>query len=68
MRAISCSRLTSRAQTRSNATKARYAKTVTVWGKALTVAGVKEDVLHGILVDNPRRFLAYVPKKKHPSV
>jgi phosphotriesterase-related protein len=47
---------------------AGYAKTVTVWGKALTAAGVKDDVLHGILVDNPRRFLAYVPKKKHPAV
>ncbi len=45
-----------------------YAKTVTVWGKKLTEAGVKDDVLHGILVDNPRRFLAYVPKKKHPAV
>jgi len=45
-----------------------YAKTVTIWGKALTAAGVKDDVLHGILVDNPRRFLAYVPKKKHPAV
>ena len=47
---------------------AGYAKTVTVWGKALTAAGVKDDVLHGILVDNPRRFLAYVPKKKRPAV
>lgn len=40
-----------------------YAKTVTVWGPKLREAGVKEDVLHGILVDNPRRFLAFVPKK-----
>jgi phosphotriesterase-related protein len=46
-----------------------YAKTVTVWGKKLTEAGVKDETLHGILVDNPRRFLAYVPKnKKRPSV
>ena len=44
-----------------------YAKTVTVWGKKLTEAGVKDDVLHGILVDNPRRFLAFVPKKKRPA-
>ena len=25
-------------------------------------AGVKEATLHKILVDNPRRFLAFVPK------
>jgi phosphotriesterase-related protein len=43
---------------------AGYAKTVTVWGKALRDAGMKDDVLHGILVDNPRRFLACVPKFK----
>ena len=45
-----------------------YAKTVTVWGKKLTEAGVKDETLHSILVDNPRRFLAFVPKnKKRPS-
>lgn len=44
-----------------------YAKTLTVWGKKLTEAGVKEETLHSILVDNPRRFLAFVPKNKHPS-
>ncbi len=42
-----------------------YAKTLTVWGKKLTEAGVKDETLHGILVDNPRRFLAFVPKNKH---
>ena len=26
-------------------------------------AGVKDDTLHHILADNPRRFLAFVPKK-----
>jgi predicted metal-dependent phosphotriesterase family hydrolase len=25
-------------------------------------AGVKQETLHAILVDNPRRFLAFVPK------
>ncbi len=40
-----------------------YAKTVTVFVPKLKDAGVKEDTLHGILVDNPRRFLAFVPKK-----
>jgi len=44
-----------------------YAKTVTIWGKKLTEAGVKDETLHSILVDNPRRFLAFVPKKKRPS-
>lgn len=44
-----------------------YAKTVTVWGKKLTEAGVKDETLHSILVDNPRRFLTFVPKKKRPS-
>jgi phosphotriesterase-related protein len=41
---------------------AGYAKTVTVFAAALRKAGVKEETLHGILVDNPRRFLAFVPK------
>jgi phosphotriesterase-related protein len=42
---------------------AGYAKTVTVWAPKLREAGVKDETLHGILVDNPRRFLAFVPKK-----
>jgi phosphotriesterase-related protein len=46
---------------------AGYAKTVTVWGKKLTEAGVNEATLHRILVDNPRRFLAFVPKTKRNS-
>jgi phosphotriesterase-related protein len=41
-----------------------YAKTVTVLGPKLRAAGVGEDVLHGILMDNPRQFLAFVPKKR----
>lgn len=41
---------------------AGYAKTLTVFVPKLREAGVKEDTLHGILVDNPRRFLAFVPK------
>ena len=41
-----------------------YAKTVTVFAPKLRAAGVSDEVLHGILVDNPRRFLAFVPKKK----
>ena len=45
-----------------------YAKTVTVFVPKLRQAGVKEDVLHGILVDNPRRFLAFVPKTSRKSL
>jgi phosphotriesterase-related protein len=41
---------------------AGYAKTVTVFAPKLREAGAKEETLHGILVDNPRRFLAFVPK------
>lgn len=38
------------------------AQTVTVFGKMLLDAGVKPEMLHTILFDNPRRFLAFVPK------
>jgi phosphotriesterase-related protein len=44
-----------------------YAKTVTVFGPKLREAGVKEETLHGILVDNPRRFLTFVPKRRITS-
>jgi phosphotriesterase-related protein len=40
-----------------------YSKTVTVFAPKLREAGVREDTLHGILVDNPRRFLAFVPPR-----
>src|SRR5579863_9114194 len=39
-----------------------YAKTVTVFGPKLRQAGVQEHALHSILVNNPRRLLAFVPK------
>jgi len=42
---------------------AGYAKTVTVFVPKVREAGVKEATLHGILVDNPRRFLAFVPPR-----
>jgi phosphotriesterase-related protein len=41
---------------------AGYAMTVTVFGPKLREAGVTLSMLHGILVDNPRRFLAFIPK------
>jgi phosphotriesterase-related protein len=38
------------------------AQTVTAFAPLLATAGVSESVLRGILQDNPRRFLAFVPK------
>jgi phosphotriesterase-related protein len=40
-----------------------YAKTITVFLPKLRAAGVSDDVLHKIMYDNPRRFLAFVPKR-----
>ncbi|PYR36666.1 MAG: hypothetical protein DMF90_09355 [Acidobacteria bacterium] len=40
-----------------------YAKVLTIFVPKLRAAGVKEATIHKILVDNPRRFLAFVPKK-----
>ncbi len=40
-----------------------YAKTLTVFLPKLKAAGVSDEVLHRITVDNPRRFLAFVPKR-----
>jgi phosphotriesterase-related protein len=39
-----------------------YAKTLTVFVPKVKAAGASDEVLHQIMVDNPRRFLAYVPK------
>lgn len=43
---------------------AGYAKTVTVFVPKLRQAGVGEETLRHILSDNPRRFLAFIPKEK----
>jgi phosphotriesterase-related protein len=40
-----------------------YAKTLTMFVPKLKAAGATDEVLHGITVDNPRRFLAFVPKR-----
>lgn len=40
-----------------------YAKTLTVFVPKLKAAGASDEVLRGIMEDNPRRFLAFVPKK-----
>lgn len=39
------------------------AQTATVFGPMLLKAGLPERTLRQLLVDNPRRFLAFVPKK-----
>jgi len=44
-----------------------YAKTLTVFVPKLKAAGATEEVLRAIMVDNPRRFLAFVPKKQRRS-
>jgi len=44
-----------------------YAKTVTVFAPKLRAAGVDEATLHRILVDNPRRFLAFIPKSSRSA-
>ncbi len=40
-----------------------YAKTLTVFVPKLKAAGATDDVLRSIMQDNPRRFLAFVPKR-----
>lgn len=40
-----------------------YSKTLTVFLPKLRAAGADDKVLHRIMVDNPRRFLAFVPKR-----
>ena len=40
-----------------------YAKTFTVFVPKLKAAGADDKVLHQIMVDNPRKFLAFVPQR-----
>jgi phosphotriesterase-related protein len=44
-----------------------YGKTLTVFVPKLKAAGASDEVLHRILVDNPRRFLAFVPRRPRRS-
>ena len=39
-----------------------YARALTLFVPKLKAAGASDEVLRGIMVDNPRRFLAFVPK------
>jgi phosphotriesterase-related protein len=40
-----------------------YSKTITVFLPKLKAAGATDEVIHRITVDNPRRFLAFIPKR-----
>jgi len=40
-----------------------YGKTLTAFVPKVKAAGASDDVLHKIMVDNSRRFLAFVPKR-----
>jgi phosphotriesterase-related protein len=44
-----------------------YAKTLTVFVPKVKALGATDEVLHKIMVDNPRRFLAFVPKIKRKA-
>ncbi len=55
--------LSSAAQLKRNNNQGGYAKTLTVFVPKVKAAGASDEVLRGIMVDNPRRFLAFVPKK-----
>jgi phosphotriesterase-related protein len=53
---------------RRTAARPGYGNTLTVFVPKLRAAGVKEETLHAITVDNPRRFLAFAPKQARPRV
>jgi phosphotriesterase-related protein len=44
-----------------------YAKTLTVFVPKVKKAGASDEALHKIMNDNPRRFLAFVPKVKRKA-
>jgi len=49
--------------TARSAARPGYGSTLTVFVPKLRVAGVNEETIRRITIDNPRRFLAFVPKK-----
>lgn len=54
-------------QLKRNNKEMGYAKTLTVFVPKLKAAGASDEVLRQIMVDNPRRFLAFVPKIRRRS-
>jgi phosphotriesterase-related protein len=59
--------LSSPREIRRNNPAGGYAKTLTVFVPKLKAAGAPEEALHRIMYDNPRRFLAFVPKIKRTA-
>lgn len=49
-------------------TGSAFAKTLTVFVPKLKAAGASDEVLRRIMVDNPRRFLACVPKRPRKRI
>jgi phosphotriesterase-related protein len=49
-------------QLKRNNKELGYAKTLTVFVPKLKAAGASDETLRQIMVDNPRRFLAFIPK------
>lgn len=54
-------------QLKRNNKEMGYAKTLTVFVPKVKAAGASDAVLRQIMVDNPRRFLAFVPKIKRKA-
>ena len=54
-------------QLKRNNKEMGYAKTLTVFVPKLKAAGASDEVLRQIMVDNPRRFLAFVPRIKRKA-
>jgi phosphotriesterase-related protein len=54
-------------QLKRNNKELGYAKTLTVFVPKVKKAGASEEVLRQIMNDNPRRFLAFVPKVKRKA-
>ena len=48
--------------TAKSAARPGYGTTLTMFLPKLRAAGVSDAMLHGIMFDNPRRFLAFVPR------
>jgi phosphotriesterase-related protein len=48
--------------TARSASRPGYGTTLTMFVPKLRAAGVKDEIIHRITIDNPRRFLAFVPK------
>ena len=48
--------------TAKSAARPGYGTTLTMFLPKLRAAGVSEPMLHGIMFDNPRQFLAFVPR------